>query len=120
MVHIAMHDALNSIAPLYETYSALQGDSKADPIAALSAAAHTVLVETFPAKRQQLDSALALTIKDIRSADSKMRGLALGKTAGTAIVALRKDDDGKNEVFRMITNHESASFEVFNRYGESV
>ncbi|MEJ7646154.1 MAG: gliding motility-associated C-terminal domain-containing protein [Chryseolinea sp.] len=28
--------------------------------------------------------------------------------------------DDKNEVFRMITNDPSASFEVFNRYGESV
>ncbi|MEJ1242152.1 gliding motility-associated C-terminal domain-containing protein [Chryseolinea sp. T2] len=28
--------------------------------------------------------------------------------------------DGKNEVFKMITNDPSASFEVFNRYGESV
>lgn len=28
--------------------------------------------------------------------------------------------DGKNEIFRMITNDPSASFEVFNRYGESV
>src|SRR5574339_51846 len=38
MVHIAMHDALNGIAPVYETYSLQEQDKKADPIAALSAA----------------------------------------------------------------------------------
>src|SRR5688500_8032311 len=49
MVHLAMHDALNGIAPVYETYSLQQQDKKADPVAALSAAAYEVLVGSFPA-----------------------------------------------------------------------
>lgn len=92
MVHIAMHDALNGIAPVYETYSLKEQDKKADPVAALSAAAYTVLVETFPGKKAQLDEALAQAVKDIKSANAKERGLALGTKAGKEIVALRSDD----------------------------
>lgn len=92
MVHIAMHDALNSIAPVYETYSLQKQDKNADPVAALSAAAYTVLVKSFPDKKEQLDAKLAQVIKDVKSTDAKERGLALGQLAGEAIVALRNDD----------------------------
>jgi hypothetical protein len=93
MVHLAMHDALNGIAPVYETYSLQQQDKKADPVAALSAAAYEVLVGSFPAKKEQLDSALAEAIKDIKSPEAKERGLALGSIAGKGIVSLRSNDD---------------------------
>lgn len=93
MVHIAMHDALNGIAPVYETYSLQEFDKKADPVASVSAAAHAVLVASAPDKKEQLDAALAQAIKDVKSTDAKERGLALGKIAGMAIVALRTADD---------------------------
>ena len=35
MVHLAMHDALNNIEPVFETYLAHQQERKADPIAAI-------------------------------------------------------------------------------------
>ncbi len=106
MVHVAMHDALNNIAPVYDTYSLQQQDKKADPIAALSAAAYTVLVESFPAKKDQLDLALANAIKDVKSSDAKERGLTLGTIAGNAIVALRKDDGAFQNPIAEINNPE--------------
>ena len=93
MVHIAMHDALNGIAPVYETYSLQELDKKADPVAAVSAAAYEVLVASVPDKKDQLDAALAQAVKDVKSDDAKERGLALGRIAGKAIVALRAADD---------------------------
>lgn len=104
MAHIAMHDALNGIAPVYATYSLQQQDKKADPVAAISAAAYTVLVETYPAKKAQLDSALAKAIEGVKSQDAKERGLALGKAAGMAIVDLRKDDGAFQNPIAEITN----------------
>lgn len=92
MVHLAMHDALNGIAPVFETYALQQQDKKADPIAAISAAAYTVLVETYPDKKAQLDVALAQALQAIKSPEAKDRGIALGTSAGKAIVTLRKDD----------------------------
>jgi hypothetical protein len=65
MVHVAMHDALNNIAPVYETYLLNREDKKADPIAAISAAAHGVLVGQLPDKKEQLDKALASILQKI-------------------------------------------------------
>jgi len=93
MVHIAMHDALNGIAPVYETYSLKQQDKKADPVAALSAAAYEILVGAFPDKKPQLEEALAHAIQEVKAVDAKERGLALGSVAGKGIVALRANDD---------------------------
>lgn len=92
MVHLAMHDALNNIEPVYETYLAHQQERKADPIAAIAAAAYTVLVETYPQKKEQLDAALAESLKDIKSNESRQLGISMGTKVGKAIFALRKDD----------------------------
>jgi hypothetical protein len=93
MVHLAMHDALNGITPVYETYTSQYQDKKADPVAALSAAAHEVLAGSFPGKKEQLDAALAQAIKDVKPVQAKERGLALGRLVGKAIIALRIHDD---------------------------
>lgn len=92
MVHLAMHDALNNIEPVFETYLAHQQERKADPIAAIAAAAYTVLVETYPQKKEQLDAALAESLKDIKSNESRQLGISMGTKVGKAIFALRKDD----------------------------
>jgi hypothetical protein len=92
MVHLAIHDALNGIAPFYATYALHEQDKKADPIAAISAAAYTVLAETYPDKKTKLDSAFAVAVKDVKSSEAKERGVALGKIAGRNIFNLRKDD----------------------------
>ena len=50
IVHIAVHDALNSIAPRYRTYHPLDpAPGGASPDAAIAAAAHTALVRLFDA-----------------------------------------------------------------------
>ena len=104
MVHLAMHDALNGIAPVYGTYALQQQDKKADPIAAISAAAYTVLVDTYPDKKAQLDSAFEVATKEVKSGDAKDRGVALGTIAGNAIYALRKDDGAFANPIAEITN----------------
>ena len=43
MMHLAMHDALNAIVPVYEAYAYAGGPRLAHPIAATSQAAHDVL-----------------------------------------------------------------------------
>jgi hypothetical protein len=104
MIHLAMHDALNCITPVYETYAWHQEDRKADPIVAVSASAHTVLLALFPSKREQLDSALSEAIVGIMSHEGKQHGLALGRAAGNAIVNQRKGDNVHLDPITEITN----------------
>lgn len=92
MVHIAMHDALNGIEPMYETYVLSREERKAEPVAAASAAAHGVLAGSFPDKKQQLDKALEEMLKKVKDGNAKTRGLTLGTEAANAILKMRYDD----------------------------
>ena len=51
MVLVAMHDAVNSADPRYETYASDLTDRRAHPEAAAAAAAHRVLAGLFPAQQ---------------------------------------------------------------------
>jgi len=92
MVHLAMHDALNSIQPLYETYALKTKNKLADPEATAAVAAYTVLLESFPQKKEMLNVKLAEWIGKVKFPDVKKASLDLGKQAGQKIIALRKND----------------------------
>jgi hypothetical protein len=92
MTHIAMHDALNAIYPVYSTYAYNGNDEGANPIAAAASAAHTVLIHEIPEQVQFLDSALTQTLSTIPDDESRTRGIQLGKEAGAAIINNRTGD----------------------------
>jgi hypothetical protein len=102
MTHLAMHDALNSIAPVYQSYAFHQPDAQAEPVAAAATAAHTVLLAAFPDKQAALDSALAQSLGKVPEGDGKTRGVALGKLAGQAIAGLRQHDGASQNPFTPI------------------
>jgi len=102
MVQGAVHDALNAITRRYSPYY-FEGPGEADaaPDAAVAAAAHTVLVGVMPSfgTSAQKVAALALvedaylaSVGRISNADAKVKGVAVGRAAGAAMLALRKDD----------------------------
>ena len=102
MVQAAVHDALNAINRRYDAYYFEgPGDPTASPDAAVAAAAHTVLVgvvSSFGTPAQK-GAALALveqayTASLARTTDGPARnkGVAVGRAAGAAMLALRKDD----------------------------
>ncbi len=92
MTHIAMHDALNAVAPRYQTYAFHQKNSDADPIAAAASAGYEVLVNQLPAAKPLLDSCLAASLATVPEGSAKTQGIELGKQAAAAILALRKND----------------------------
>ncbi|MCF0049031.1 phosphatase PAP2 family protein [Dyadobacter sp. LJ53] len=92
MVHLAMHDALNAIAPAFKTYALQKRDAAADPIAAAATAAHDILLASFPDKKAMLDSALTVSLSVVKEGDKLTRGKAIGKEAAAGIIGLRKDD----------------------------
>lgn len=108
MVQVAVHDALNAIDRRYDAYYFEgPGDTAASPDAAVAAAAHTVLVGTVgsygtPAQKGAtfalLDEAYAVSIARVTDALSRNKGVAVGRAAGGAILALRKDDGAFRDV----------------------
>lgn len=102
MVQGAVHDALNAISRRYAAYYYEgPGEAGASPDAAVAAAAHTVLVGVIPSfgTPAQRVTALAM-VEDAYMASlhrqsngaGKDMGVAIGRAAGAAMLALRKDD----------------------------
>ncbi len=92
MMHIAMHDALNSIVPAYERYAYFGRLRIAHPIAAVAQAAYEVLVSQYPDQRSQLEAQLAVWLGRVPNGVLRDRGIALGRGTAAAIVARRTAD----------------------------
>lgn len=108
MVQVAVHDALNAISRRYDAYY-FEGpaDPAASPDAAVAAAAHTVLVGVVgnygtPAQKGAtfalLDQAYAASLARVTDGPARNKGVAVGRAAGGAILALRKDDGAFRDV----------------------
>jgi hypothetical protein len=93
MMHLAIHDALNSIDRRYEAYAFEAYNHKADEKAAIATAAYTVLVNSLPDFKPQYDALLARHLAEVKAGDKKKDdGIMLGKKAAEHILDLRKDD----------------------------
>ena len=92
MMHIAMHDALNSIVPVYDRY-ALEGKRViAHPVPAAAQAAFDVLASQYPDQHAKLSAELTRWIDSVSSSALRDRAIDLGHTAAQAILARRADD----------------------------
>ncbi len=92
MMHLAMHDALNSIEPRYTRYACTAAQTDADPPAAVTQAAYEVLVTQYPDKRSSLDSMLTRWLDPVPTGVRKARAVTLGRACASAILALREGD----------------------------
>ena len=92
MMHIAMHDALNAVIPLYRQFAYRGDDFFAHPIAAAAQAAHDVVLSQYPGQQARLGAELANWLSRIPEDAPKARGITLGRQSAAAILALRADD----------------------------
>ncbi|OHB55680.1 MAG: hypothetical protein A2Y07_09045 [Planctomycetes bacterium GWF2_50_10] len=99
MVHVAMYDSLMAIdknyQPFHVTTASAPGASRE---AAISSAAHRVLVSLFPAQAMSFDMALADELAQIPDSQSKTDGIALGQSVADAIIAWRAGDHSSDVV----------------------
>jgi VCPO second helical-bundle domain len=93
MMHLAIHDALNSIHPVYATYAGeVPASANASPEAAIAASAHEILVTLAREHRHVADEAYARAVSRIRDDQARRSGIAAGEAAARVILALRRDD----------------------------
>jgi hypothetical protein len=106
MVHLAMHDAVNAVYPVYASYKFAGKDTGADPVAAAASAAHAVLLNLLPESKNFLDSCLAVSLEEVQNGQKKNRGIELGKQAAQAILQDRANDGaGQNPIVQIpVTN----------------
>ena len=97
MMSIAIHDALNTIHPVYSRY-AFSGETRdADPMAAAAQAAFEIAVDQYPDKRADMAAELNIWLNDIEESPAKTAGIELGKATAATILELRKSDGWNGE-----------------------
>lgn len=102
MYALAIHDALNNLVPKYETYALdnshvdVSGLNQKDlsfvADAAVSQAAHDMVVQLWPDAVPDADQLLSSILQNIPDSDLKERGIAIGKAAAAAMAEKRKND----------------------------
>src|SRR5574341_593856 len=93
MVHAAIHDAANSIAPRYKAYAVnVSPHGEASIEAAAVQAAYGVLIRLLPGQAVLLDGARSASLSQIPDGPAKEEGLAVGEAVAGRIVALRSTD----------------------------
>jgi hypothetical protein len=92
MMHLAMHDALNAIAPIYEPYTFSRSVRGAHPIAAAAQAAHDVLAAQYPSQSATIAAELSRWLDQVTDGEPRTHGIALGRAAAAAVLAQREGD----------------------------
>jgi hypothetical protein len=97
MVQAAVHDALNSIDPRYETLTGVQfANSHASPAAAVAAASYQVLLQAVPAQAAALTLIYNGRIAGLSCPAGQpnciAQGIAAGEAAAFAVLGLRSND----------------------------
>jgi hypothetical protein len=93
IIHIAMFDAVNAIAPRWRGYTGLAAAPRLTSMdAAIAQAAHDTLVALYPSQASDFDAALAQDLAATRDLVPRANGVALGQRAAAAILALRAND----------------------------
>lgn len=97
MMHIAIHDALNSIEQKYKRYSFDGEMVKANPVAAVVYAAYEVAVNQYPDKQKLLDKELQKWLMQINDSKDIEEGKKLGKLCANSILTKRLNDKWNGE-----------------------
>jgi membrane-associated phospholipid phosphatase len=102
IMHVAIHDAVNSIEPRYDPYQLKKSSAPGASIeAAIAAAAHDTLVVVFPTAKSTFDTAMQETLRTLPDNLQKPAGLEVGQKSAKAILAAR-ENDGANRTVQYI------------------
>ncbi len=97
LMHVAIHDALNVIQPLYSSYFFEGKNANADPIATASQVAYEIAISQFPDKKEDLEAELNKWLVTVNDSDSKTEGINLGKEVALNILKNRSSDNWNGE-----------------------
>jgi hypothetical protein len=107
MVHVAQHDALAAIEPVYQPYALTERAPGAHPVAAAASAAFEILASALPAQQDLLSARLSRSLEDVPEGPARQQGLAIGRKAAAAVLA-RRTDDGSDAPERVRASAEAA------------
>src|SRR5436853_4947388 len=93
IVHIAIFEAVNSVAGGYQSYVGIgRAPSGTSMSAAIAKAAHDTLCALFSSQIPSMDAQLATDLSQIANGPGKTAGIKVGQKAAAAILAMRTGD----------------------------
>ena len=94
ILHLAIHDALNTVESRYRTYGTTRRGTPAGTSteAAIASAAHTTLTALLPAGRTTFDAQLGVTLQAVANATAREAGTTTGREIAAAILTMRGTD----------------------------
>jgi hypothetical protein len=93
IVHIAMFDAINAIEGGFHGFTGIpRALDNTSVDSAIAQSAHDTLVAMFPSQTAAFNEELADDLSAISNGQAKNRGIALGRRAAEAILAMRSND----------------------------
>ena len=96
MMHLAIHNALNTIQPKYQTYHYSGSQTAADPISAAVQAAYSVIISQYPDQQHRFRTMLEQWLQHYDHPD-QTAGIVLGKDVAAAIITQRENDGWNGE-----------------------
>lgn len=106
MVHLAMHDAVQSYDHHFEPYAGAIASTHGSPIVAAAKAAHDVLINRFPLQTASLDAAYASFLASLvppPSPEDVTNGEVAGALAAANVIAARAGDGSFPPTFTQFT-----------------
>ncbi len=97
LMHLAVHDALNAIHPLYTSYAFEKHVPEAHPLAAAAQAAYDIALSQFPDREAELKAELHHWLSMVDDETSLNAGVSLGKEAASYILDTRAQDHWDGE-----------------------
>ena len=99
ILHIAIHDAVNSVAPTHAPYLINLPATHATSVeAAAASAGHRILTFLFPSQTASFNSALANSLASVTNDVARSNGLALGQAVADLVLNDRSSDGASTSV----------------------
>jgi hypothetical protein len=97
MMHVAIHDVINTIVPEYSRYAYTGEIIDVDPVAAAAFTAYEIASNQYPENEEELKSELQKWIGQKRDEKEIVTAKKLGKLCATAVLEKRSGDNWNGE-----------------------
>ena len=99
ILHLAIHDALNSVERRYHTYTTTRATTvQASADAAVASAAQVTLAALVPKCRATFDEELRVSLGTVTDAKAREAGVAIGRRVAAAVLAKRENDGAAKNI----------------------
>jgi len=119
LLHLAVHDALNSIVPVYDQYAYNESNPEAHPIAAASQAAHDVMAKIFPDHSESAAELHQKWMDRVPENSAREEGIRVGRKSAQAILDLR-EGDGYDSTGEITPGNEPGSYRITPPFNEPI